>query len=633
MNKRCVYDLETMQNLFTACFLDIDTGSKKSFVLFDNRDVYYDFLKFLYSCKDNNYTFVGFNNVYFDAQIIEFIFDNHKHWSELTIEGIVSTIYSHVQWITSLEDNVKYSSLKPEWKLSIPQIDLYLINHYNNKNKRTSLKWIEFTMKMKSIEEMPIHHSDTIQLCQINEILSYNWNDVEATYQFYLKNLEAIQLRYNFKEKYKLNCINWNDVKLGSDLLLHLYCEKTNKDKQIVRKQGTPRPLIRVSDIIFPYIKFDIEEFQRVLDKFKTIEIANTKSEFEFKTKYKGIEYFYGFGGIHGCITSGVYSEDSQWMIIDGDVGSLYPSIAIQNKLFPEHLGQEFGDIYDKEIVQVRLDEKAKGKRGDRDLIAAYKLAANGTYGKSNESYSWLYDPQYTMATTINGQLLITMWLELLYQIPEILILQVNTDGITVKIKREYKDLYYQLSDTFSKLTNFSLEFVEYKKMVILTVNDYLAVKSNGECKFKGDFEIEKELHKNNSQTIIPMTLKEYFVNNIPYKDYITNENHIIYNFCKGVKQKSDFNLNLHYVVKGEHKIDKGQRVTRYYISKNGGNLLKEYNDGRQVSVEAGWKCSLLNRIEDVEAKNYDIDYTYYFQEVEKIIHQIEGNKNQLTLF
>ena len=631
--RRVIYDLETLSNLFTACFLDVDTDKKKQFILYNNKKYFVEFISFLESIKTNNYTLVGFNNVYFDAQIIEFIFDNHKNWSDLTMEGIVSTIYSHVQWITSLDDSVKYSSLRPEWKLSIPQIDLYLINHYNNKNKRTSLKWVEFTMKMKSIEEMPIHHSDTIQLCQINEILSYNWNDVDATYQFYLKNLEAIQLRYNFKDKYKLNCINWNDVKLGSDLLLHLYCEKTNKDKQIVRKQGTPRPLIKVSDIIFPYIKFDIEEFQRVLDKFKTIEISNTKSEFEFKTKYKGIEYFYGFGGIHGCIASGVYSEDSQWMIIDGDVGSLYPSIAIQNKLFPEHLGQEFGDIYDKEIVQVRLDEKAKGKQGDKDLIAAYKLAANGTYGKSNESYSWLYDPQYTMATTINGQLLITMWLELLYQIPEILILQVNTDGITVKIKREYKDLYYQLSNTFSKLTNFSLEFVEYKKMVILTVNDYLAVKSNGECKFKGDFEIEKELHKNNSQTIVPMTLKEYFVNNIPYKDYITNENHSIYNFCKGVKQKSDFNLNLHYVVKGEHKIDKGQRVTRYYISKNGGNLLKEYNDGRQVSVEAGWKCSLLNRIEDVEAKNYDIDYTYYFQEVEKIIHQIEGNKNQLTLF
>ncbi len=49
-----------------------------------------------------------------------------------------------------------------------------------------------------------------------------------------------------------------------------------------------------------------------------------------------------------------------EYVIIDADVASLYPSIAIVNGLYPQHLGPEFKDIYKKEIVDVRLAEKAK---------------------------------------------------------------------------------------------------------------------------------------------------------------------------------------------------------------------------------------------------------------------------------
>lgn len=58
----------------------------------------------------------------------------------------------------------------------------------------------------------------------------------------------------------------------------------------------------------------------------------------------------------------------------------MYPSLAITQNLYPKHLGSEFIDIYDKEIVSVRLKEKKKPKK-ERDfvIVEGFKLAANGT--------------------------------------------------------------------------------------------------------------------------------------------------------------------------------------------------------------------------------------------------------------
>jgi hypothetical protein len=92
------------------------------------------------------------------------------------------------------------------------------------------------------------------------------------------------------------------------------------------------------------------------------------------------------------------------------------------------------------------LAEKAKPKK-ERDpvIMEGLKLAANGSYGKSNEESSFLYDPLYTMRTTINGQLLLTMLIEDILINTSAKLLQGNTDGATVYIKRSELDLCLEL--------------------------------------------------------------------------------------------------------------------------------------------------------------------------------------------
>ncbi len=83
------------------------------------------------------------------------------------------------------------------------------------------------------------------------------------------------------------------------------------------------------------------------------MEISKTKKEEEISVVYKGFEFVYGKGGIHGSVTNKLVEVDNEYVIIDADVASLYPSIAIVNGLYPQHLGPEFKDIYKKEIVDV----------------------------------------------------------------------------------------------------------------------------------------------------------------------------------------------------------------------------------------------------------------------------------------
>jgi hypothetical protein len=48
--------------------------------------------------------------------------------------------------------------------------------------------------------------------------------------------------------------------------------------------------------------------------------------------------------------------------------------------------------------------------------------------------------------------------------IQNVILIQANTDGITVKIKRSELSIYYYLCEEWCKLTKLQLEFVEYDK-------------------------------------------------------------------------------------------------------------------------------------------------------------------------
>jgi hypothetical protein len=623
-----VMDYETMINLFVAVFVHYKTDEEKVFIIHALRDDTDEFLKFLEKNKKNKEWHISFNGLNFDSQITEIILRT-KDFRTMTTEARLNLIYTSAQKIIHSKDPwPEY----PEWKLSIAQLDIYKMNHWDNPNKRASLKWIQCITDWHNVQEMPIHHSTPVYTWEeINQVSGYCRNDVLST------------KRARIKQKYGLQCYSYSNTKLGSELLLKMYCDLTGNEKREVRGYRTNRTAIPIKDIIFPYVKFQTPELIGFHEMIKQSVITSTKKGFEYTLKYKGYEFFIGAGGIHQCIQPGIYKAEGDDIIEDEDVASLYPSLGCQNGMYPAHLGPEFFKVYKHEIVDVRLGEKAKPKaERDMAIIEGFKEAANASYGNSNSPFSWLYDPQYTMQTTINGQLSILMLVEdLLTRIPGAVLLQTNTDGLTLKYNKKYKQLYHDIGSEWEKKTKLTLEYASYEAMYIWDTNNYIALKNKNEAKCKGRFEWEEfvkykhtHLHKNKSYLIVAKAVYNFFVNNITPEDYLKS-NRNIFDYCAFVRLKSNWILKQLCIEKGEVMRSTLQSTFRYYVSKKGCKVIKaNVDDGREIQLEAGpiLITDYCNAVK-LPWEEYGVDEKFYLDKIYNELDQLVPKKSQqLTL-
>lgn len=495
-------------------------------------------------------------------------------------------------------------------------------------------------MNYPNVMEMPIDHTkEDISLDDIPGILEYNLNDVMATYEFYLKTVKygKIDLRKKINNKFKLPCINWNNGKIGEELILKLYCDKTGLNPWEVKKLRSKRLKIALNDCIPLITSFKTDEFNSLKNYFSKQVITHTKGAIDYSLIYKGIKYYYGTGGIHAAIKSGIYESDNDYIIKSCDVASLYPNLPIVLNFWIEHLGYKFLEVYRDNIVNVRLAEKAKPKNEqDKAIVDGYKEAANIPYGKSNDENSFLYDPLYSMKTTIGGQLLISMLCESLSEIPDSQILMVNTDGLEIKIPKKYESLYKDICINWENITKLVLEFTDYQKMWIGDINNYGCIDFSGKIKNKGRFEVDKVIggepayHKDNSFKIVPLALQEYFSKGISIEDTILNHKDI-YDFCGRQRFKSEDYGMTYTLINDKIVQERQQRNVRYYICNKGSSFIKHYKKGTQEIIHKGFLITIFNRFIEKKISDYNIDYTFYIKECYKEINQIENK--QLDLF
>lgn len=511
-----------------------------------------------------------------------------------------------------------------------------------------NVKDLEICMRMENVEEMPIHHSSKCKPGDEKSILEYNKNDVEATYKFLLitlgkteypiyKGKNKIKLRQEINKKFNVNVLNMGDVPMGYELLLNLYSREAGISKYDLKQHNTPRNIVYLKDCIPSWCNIQSKEFNTFLDFIKKSKVEKGKqNNISFSVITHDYKFDFGLGGSHGCCNPKIWNTTNDWIIVDYDVGSLYPSIAKSLGLYPEHLGPKFNTIYSR-FIDKRLEEKHKPKdQRDMVLIEGYKLILNGTYGKSNEESSFIYDPLYTYKTTIAGQIFICMWAERwIKACPRLKFIQTNTDGQTLYVPKEDLDKIRAVNEQLTKETGLTIEETIYSKMCVRDVNNYIAVyedytPENNHIKLKGDFEIDKEFHKDPSMRIVPLAVKKYFVDNIPVRDTILNHNDI-FDFCLRLKTNSKSTPHFKYVKDGKLVDSTLNRTTRYYISNNGGYLYKDFGDGRQVGVNIGFGATIFNKYIKKSINEYGINYGFYVSSAQKLIYSIKDG--QLNLF
>lgn len=463
-----VYDIETYPNTFTNTIVHVETGDEWVFELSPRRNDMEAMCRFIDAMKVVGNRMVGFNNLGFDYPVIHFIYNNwHCGVS-------VDAIYQKAMTIIKGFDKFGHIVWESDWL--VPQIDLYKIHHFDNKARATSLKVLEFNMRMSNIEDLPFSPGTPLTNDQIPVLLDYNRHDVEATVDFYHHSADQIKFREELTDKHGRNFMNHNDTKIGKDFLIMELeerqpgcCYKHIDGRRCIVQ--TPRESIALKDVILPVVNFNHPEFQRILEYFQNQVITETKGVFKgVSCTVNGFEFDFGTGGIHGSVESSHVQSDDGWIIEDWDVKSYYPNLAIKNQLYPAHLGQMFCTVYED------LYQQRKGYAKGTTENAMLKWALNGVYGDSNNPYSPFYDPQYTMSITINGQLLLCMLAEALLAHNCVQLIQINTDGLTIRYPRDAHFWVRQVAQWWEDLTRLELESAEYTDMWVKDVNNYLAV-------------------------------------------------------------------------------------------------------------------------------------------------------------
>ena len=646
-----IYDIETMQELFLIGIYNPESKTYTEFEVSKDKNQLDGYMRFIEQHPE--YYWVGYNNLRFDSQVIEWILRNYEDWHELTALETAAKIAQKAADIIHDANYDVFPEYREEW-LTLKQIDVFKVNHYDNKNRMVSLKRLEFEMDLENIEEMPIHHTKTNMTDEeIQLTKDYCKNDVMATYEFYkvttgntehplYKGNNQIELRQDIEEEFGIPCLNYSDSKIGDEMIKKFYCQEKNIQYSDLPRKGLFRTEVKVRHCIADYITFQtpkLQEFLKAISKEK----LTIKDEFKESVEFYDNTYTFAKGGLHTENKPKIFEADADHIIVDWDVSSYYPAIIINNGKYPHHLGPEFLRGY-KTMFDKRLELKplAKKDKKIKGIVGALKLAVNSVYGKSSDMQSWIYDRQLTMFTTITGELSLLMLIEA-YELAGINIISANTDGVTIKVHNDKVEKMHELNKWWMDLTSYELERTDYSKIIFSTVNDYLAIKTDGEIKKKGDFLTDFELHKNKSARVVPIALEQFFVNDVPVADTIRNHTNI-YDYCLRQKASKDF----HYEGHSKETKTVYNKLIRYYVSNTGEKLLKVKNENSDSTavdvsqVEAGeWLMTVCNYLKPNHPLD-NINHAYYIERAERIIHkiQLEGkkrkvniDKNQLSLF
>ncbi len=633
MQEEFVYDIETYKNMFSVGFVHKASGTRWIYEVSERRNQSLqlgNFIRWLVSIKAR---LTGFNNEGFDWYVMQKLIQMGTFTAE--------DAYQLGQAIINAESRFGMT-IWPNERI-VPQLDLYKIHHFDNMSKSTSLKKLEINMRAHKVIDLPYSPHELLTYAQMDDVIAYMCHDIDQTLHFRNYSEDQVAFRDALAIKYPNmgDVVNFNDTKIGKKFFeqelerVSPGCCYHYVDRRRVMRQ-TKRTEIKLADVISPKIQFQHPEFHRIHQWMLTQTLhgkqiedsltATAPDAVETKGVFKGLTatvngftFVYGTGGLHGSLDRVIIRETDLDEIVDVDVKSFYPNLAIVNKWYPLHLGEQFSVIY-KVVYDMRQEYDKKTAEN-----AMLKLALNGVYGSSNDKYSPFLDAAFTMSITLNGQLFLSMLAEQLMT-RGFKIIQANTDGLTFVVPRARRGEFDAVCNWWQGYTGLELEDVAYSAMMVRDVNSYMAVKrKDGSVKRIGayayvtpmedPFTRELMWHKDHSMRVVAMAAEAEMVRGIPVTDFIMNHRDP-FDFMLSVKVPKSSRLEANGVPI--------QKTSRYYISTDGVELikimppLKDQTEERHFQVQKGWTTTLVN---DADLFRWDnLNWYYYIEQARKLL-------------
>ncbi len=625
-----LYDIEVFPNCFHCTCKDSESHKLYKFEISNRKNQLEELVDFFYY-KRVEHIICGYNNKHYDDIIINYMIQFCGIMKRLEYLRICSSIYYLSREIISAEKTEKNDRIK-EYKYANNFYSFDLMTMLYSSKQQKSLKEIEILLNMPNVQEFDGDFNSRLTDCEIDDMIAYNVNDVEATETLLKKVKNEIDLRLTVESEWGFDALSMSGVRFGEEILLREYKKYNKSSKDELKANARKIGKINLKDIILPFIQYSNPKLKEVLLDVKNATCNPCKSDkkqenYEKKFVLSNICYSIGEGGIHTINEPRIYKPKDGQFIGHSDVTSMYPSLALIYKWLPVHLGEEFWNVY-KSLYKERVTAKHSG---EKLKSKAFKQALNALTGKMQQEGSWAYDPLNIYKIRINGQLILLMLVDKLLSL-NCEIVQVNTDGVVYIADISNRGLINNSIKEIEQLAKLSFESDDYESFYQYDVNNYFGIRK-GYSQSRNPELIEKkgrfitEIGFNNSMTpvIIPKAVINYFLTKEPIDKF--------------VKEDKDIrNFLMSQSVNREFKVEYGgkpiQRINRYYASNSGYYLMRVkediYEPRKEVRITDYGVC-IANKIDNTNTDDKQINYQYYISKASKIVSEFVNR--QLKLF
>lgn len=493
----------------------------------------------------------GFNNKHYDDYIVQTMYNG----------GSNVEVKKHNDWIIQDE--------KEPWKFPFNRYKKKPVKSFDLRDdvsdENLSLKASEGNLRRAIVESgIPFDIDRPLTPKELEELIKYCKEDVDSTECLYYERKEDyLDAKILVGDMYGVppeEAIGLTNAKLSARVLEAEYVERNDERDYVIPEN------IDVSKI--PKIVLDF--FMLIRDK----SIPDTKL-FGAGKRSKGMTLklwittavgkcpvTFAWGGVHGAKPCVTVEETKDRVIVNQDVGSLYPNSMINFGYCSRSMKDP--EAYVK-LVRKRLGYK---KAGDKMRANALKLVVNTVYGAMLNQYNDLSDRWAGRSVCISNQLAMMMLItQLAEQCRTIDFININTDGIMFTIDRNEVELSEAIIATWCEITRFEMERDDFVKVIQKDVNNYIGIKADGSFKTKGGYVslYEGGNFKTNSLQIIHKAVVDYLVKGIEPETTI-NDCKDVFAFQQIVKTGSTYEGSYQYINGERVPI---QKVNRIYAVKD----------------------------------------------------------------
>ena len=499
---------------------------------------------------------------------------------------------------------------------------------------RGSLKLYAARMHQERVQELPYAESTILTKEQKIHIRNYCFDDCDHTHALYNELLPHIRLREKLGAKIGVDFRSKSDAQLAEELFRQELKKATG---QWPKKPGPQSAVGRVFTYTAPdYARFRSNALCDALGAIQATPLTvGTKGHIDKQNDIEGRvlaingkPYKIGLGGLHSQEKCQAVVASDELLVIDRDVTGYYPSLIINNKYAPGHIGDPILTLLQKSVegrtdAKVQLAEMLPSDANYDDIAAEAdggKIKNNGYFGKTSDPWSIFYDPPAMLHTTLTGQISILMLIEDLEHIG-VKVVSANTDGIVFTCHPSAYSEVLAVFDKWEALTGLKTEETRYKALYSANVNNYIAITLDGKVKAKGWYTergsaLNSRLSKNPQSLICSDAVKALLSVGTPIETTICN--------CSDITRF----VTVRNVKGGAHK-------DGYYL----GKVVRWYYGGADGDIRY---ILTGNKVPDTEGAvplmqlppqlPLDLDYAWYIAKSYSILEDIGYTKPSVLL-